>query len=151
VCSGPKSIVDPAATLERLEELGVGVLGYRCDRLPFFLVPKTALELEHRVDQPGQAAAAARARADLGISSTLLLCNPIPAESAMDAAEVSRAVAECEADAERTGIRGKDVTPYLLTCLAERTRGRSLRANLVLLEANAALAAEVAVALSRTP
>ena len=150
VCSGPKSIVDPAATLERLEELGVGVLGYRCDRLPFFLVPETDLELEHRVDEPTGAAAAARARAELGISSTLLLCNPIPPEAAMDASEVANAVAECESAAEREGIRGKDVTPNLLSCLAERTAGASLRANFTLLEANAALAAEVAVALARS-
>jgi pseudouridine-5'-phosphate glycosidase len=150
VCSGPKSIVDPAATLERLEELGVGVLGYRCDRLPFFLVPETDLGLEHRVDRPAEAAAAARARAELGISSTILLCNPIPAEAAMDPGEVASAVAECEAAAAREGIRGKEVTPFLLSCLAERTADASLRANLSLLEANAALAAEIAVALSRS-
>jgi pseudouridylate synthase len=148
VCSGPKSIVDPAATLERLEELGILVVGYGVDRLPFFLSPSSDLELEHRVDDAAAAAALARARRALGVESSILLCNPIPAGYAMDAAVVASAVAECEAEAERRGVRGKDVTPFLLGCLSERTNGASLEANLSLLSANAALAAEVARALA---
>jgi pseudouridine-5'-phosphate glycosidase len=148
VCSGPKSIVDPAATLERLEELGILVAGYGVDRLPFFLSTTSGLELEHRADTPADAAALARARRDLGVETAVLLCNPIPADRAMDAAAVAQAVAACEAEAERRGVRGKDVTPFLLSCLAERTGGASLEANLSLLSANAALAAEVARALA---
>jgi len=147
VCSGPKSIVDPAATLERLEELGILVAGYGVDRLPFFLSRESDLELEHRLDTPAEAAGLARARRELGVESSILLCNPIPADHAMDAAEVASAVEECEAEAERQGVRGKDVTPFLLSCLSERTGGASLEANLSLLSSNAALAAEIARAL----
>jgi pseudouridylate synthase len=147
VCSGPKSIVDPAATLERLEELGVGVIGYRCDRLPFFLVADSGLPLEHRAEDPGQVASASRARAELGVASALLVCNPIPTGAAMDRADVDAAVGHCLALAESSHITGKDVTPFLLSCLAERTKGRSLEANLALLRSNAELAGQVAAAL----
>ena len=145
VCSGPKSILDPAATLERLEELGVGVLGYRCERLPFFLVREAPLDLEHRAEQPAEVAAVAAARQDLRVESTLLVCNPCPPEVALPADRVAQAVARC---LERTaGARGKEVTPFLLACLAEETGGDSLRANLALLESNSALAARIAAAL----
>jgi pseudouridine-5'-phosphate glycosidase len=146
VCSGPKSIVDAAATAERLEGLGVSIIGYGVDRLPFFLAREAPVELEHRVDTSVEAAAALEAALALDTRSTLLLCNPIDAELAMDAAEVAAAAARCEERADREGVRGRALTPFLLACLAEETGGRSLEANLGLLEANARLAAEVAVA-----
>jgi pseudouridine-5'-phosphate glycosidase len=146
VCSGPKSIVDAAATAERLEELGVSILGYGVDRLPFFLAREAPVELEHRVDTPVEAATLLEAALALDTPSTLLLCNPIDAELAMDAAEVAAAAARCEERTDREGVRGRALTPFLLACLAEETGGRSLEANLGLLEANARLAAEVAVA-----
>ena len=145
VCSGPKSILDPAATLERLEEMGVGVLGYRCQRLPFFVVSEAPFELEHRAETPSEVAAVAAARRDLQIESTLLVCNPCPPEVALSADRVARAVARCLERAP--GTRGKEVTPLLLTCLAEETGGDSLRANLALLESNAAVAGRIAAAL----
>ena len=148
VCSGPKSIVDAAATAERLEELGVSIIGYGVDRLPFFLAREAPVELEHRVDTSAEAAAALEASLALDTRSTLLLCNPIDADLAMDAAEVAAAAARCEERADREGVRGRDLTPFLLACLAEETGGRSLETNLGLLEANARLAAEVAVAAS---
>ncbi|MDQ4005144.1 MAG: pseudouridine-5'-phosphate glycosidase [Actinomycetota bacterium] len=144
ICSGPKSILDPVATLERLEELGVGLLGYRTDRLPHFVVRETALILEHRVDDPASVAGVITAQRELGTPSTIVVCNPCPLDAALDAETVEGAVAACAEDATRDGIHGKDITPFLLRCLAERTDGRSLRANLSLLEANAGLAAEVA-------
>ena len=147
VCAGPKSITDPAATLERLEELGVGVVGYGVDRLPFFLAREAPLELEHRVDSPKEAAAVVRARAELADPSALLVCVPIPEESAMDGDEVAAAVRRCEERAAREGIRGKEVTPFLLDCLAEETGGRSLDANVRLLVENARVAAAIAAVL----
>jgi pseudouridine-5'-phosphate glycosidase len=147
VCSGPKSIIDAAATVEKLEELGVALVGYGVDRLPWFLAREApGVELEHRVDTPAAAAAIAGATADLGIQAANLLCNPIPAVDAMDAGEVARASREAEARAERDGVAGKARTPYLLAALAELTDGRSLEANLALLEDNARVAGEVAVA-----
>jgi len=149
VCAGPKSIVDPAATLERLEELGVLVVGYGCDSLPFFLARDAGLPLEHRTDTPADAARIARARLELGVESAVLLCNPIPAGHALDAAVVAQAVAECERRAAAAGVAGKAVTPFLLSSLAEVTGGASLEANLALLGANATLAAQIAVELAR--
>jgi pseudouridine-5'-phosphate glycosidase len=144
VCSGPKSIVDPAATLERLEEIGVTVVGYRTDQLPFFLALDGGLELEHVVSGPPEAASMLRAASDLGTPSALLLCNPIPEEFALDAGEVAAAAVACEEEAERRGVTGKHLTPFLLACMAERTGGATLEANLALLESNARLAGEVA-------
>jgi pseudouridine-5'-phosphate glycosidase len=148
VCSGPKSIVDPVATAEKLEELGVAVLGYRCDHLPFFLAREADVELEHRADTPENVAAIARARDELGARTSLVVGNPIPSSFAMDPTEIAEATRSCEAEARRREISGKRRTPFLLSCMAERTEGRSLEANLALLEANAALAAEIAGALA---
>jgi pseudouridylate synthase len=147
VCSGPKSIVDPLATLERLDEVGVAVIGYRTSHLPHFLAD-TELALEHRANTPSEAAGVARARRELELPAAIVLCNPCPPDSALDPAEVAAAVGGCEEEARRRGLRGKELTPFLLSCMAERTDGASLEANLALLEANAALAAEVAAALA---
>jgi pseudouridine-5'-phosphate glycosidase len=148
VCSGPKSIVDPVATMERLEELGVSVVGYRCDRLPFFVAGYADVPLEHRVDTPAEAAAVALALRRLDVRSSVVLCNPVREGLALDRDVVADAVRACEERAVRQGVRGKDVTPFLLSCLAERTGGEILQANLALLESNAGLAAEVAAALA---
>jgi pseudouridylate synthase len=146
VCGGPKSIVDPAATAERLEELGVTLIGYGVSRLPFFLAREAPVELEHRVDTPDEAAAMLHAAIDLDTRSTILLCNPIPAEVAMDAGEIAAATREAEERAASDGVRGRSRTPYLLTAIAELTGGRSMEANLALLAANAGLAGDVAAA-----
>lgn len=148
VCSGPKSIVDEAATAEKLDELGVGLVGYGVDRLPFFLARESSVELEHRVDSPAEAAALLRAAASLGVESSVVLCNPVPAAHAMDAAVVADATREAEARAVGAGVDGKDRTPFLLAALAELTGGRSLETNLALLEDNARVAGLVAAAVS---
>ena len=148
VCSGPKSIIDPASTAEKLEELGVALVGYGVDRLPFFLARETSVELEHRADTPDAAAAMVRGAFDLGVATTILLCNPVPGPDAMDEDEVATAVAEAEARAQGANVHGKERTPFLLTALAEITGGRSLRANLALLEDNARVAGLVAASLA---
>jgi pseudouridine-5'-phosphate glycosidase len=144
VCSGPKSIIDPVATVERLEELGVVIVGYGTDHLPFFLAREAPVDLEHRADTPEEAAALLRAADELGAPSAILLCRPIRAEAAMDAAEVAAATREAERRADRARVDGKARTPFLLAALAELTEGRSLAANLTLLEDNAALAGAIA-------
>jgi pseudouridine-5'-phosphate glycosidase len=98
------------------------------------------------VDDPAAAAHLVRAQESLGAVAGILLCNPVPAAIALDAATVLNAVRACEDEAERDGVRGKALTPFLLSCVAARTDGSSLEANLSLLESNAKLAAEVAVA-----
>jgi pseudouridine-5'-phosphate glycosidase len=150
VCSGPKSIVDPVATTEKLEEFGVAVVGYGVDRLPFFLARETPVELEHRVDSPAEAAALARAQRLLDVDAALLLCNPIAAEHALDPDELVAATHRAQERMRDEAVGGKAITPFLLRMLAEETGGRSLEANLVLLEDNARLAADVAVELSAT-
>jgi pseudouridine-5'-phosphate glycosidase len=144
VCSGPKSILDPAATLERIDELGLAVIGYRCDRLPFFVTLEAPYPLEHRADAPVEVARAARAAGDLGIRSALLVCNPVPEDAALDAEEVAAAVASCRREAEADGVLGKALTPHLLACLGKTTGGRSVDANVALLESNARLAGQIA-------
>jgi pseudouridine-5'-phosphate glycosidase len=148
VCSGPKSIIDPSATTEKLEELGVALVGYGVDRLPFFLAREAPVELEHRVDTPEQAAAIARAVSELRIPTTVLMCNPIPEAYALDPAEVAAAALQAYARAEREGVHGKARTPFLLAALAQLTDGRSLDANLALLEDNARVAGQIATALN---
>lgn len=146
VCSGPKSIIDPVSTAEKLEELGVAVVGYGVDRLPFFLSREAPVDLEHRLDGPAAAASALAASLALGTDSTLLVCNPVPARAAMDADEIAGAARAAEHRADEAGVAGKARTPFLLAALAELTDGRSLEANLALLEDNARVAAEIAVA-----
>jgi pseudouridine-5'-phosphate glycosidase len=147
VCSGPKSIIDAAATVEKLEELGVAVVGYGVDRLPWFLAREApGVDLEHRVDTPAEAAVLARVTRDLRVEAATLLCNAVPAAAAMEPGEVARVSAQAEARAEGAGVSGKGRTPYLLAALAELTGGRSLEANLALLEDNARVAGEVAAA-----
>lgn len=146
VCSGPKSIIDPVATAEKLEELGVALVGYGVDRLPYFLAREAPVELEHRVDRPDGAARLLHAAIELDTRSTVLLCNPVPGGDAMDPGEVAVAAAEAERRADAAGAHGKARTPFLLSALAELTDGRSLEANLALLEGNARLAGEIAAA-----
>ena len=146
VCSGPKSIVDAVSTAERLEELGVALIGYGTDRLPFFLAREAPVGLEHRADSAHEAAAMLRAADALATRSTLLLCNPIPKSDAMDGDEIAAATAQAERMRADAGVRGKETTPFLLAALAEITQGRSLVANLALLEDNARVAGEIAAA-----
>lgn len=144
VCSGVKSILDVAATVEHLETLSVPLLGYRTDTVPGFYRRSTGLPVQWRVDSPREAADVARAHRDGGT----VLAQPVPAEHEMDGALHDRLLAEGLALVEDRDVRGKDVTPVLLEHLHSGSGGASLAANVALGEANAALAAEVAVALA---
>ena len=148
VCAGAKSILDLPATLERLETLGVTLLGYRTDEFPGFFTASTGLRVPARVDSAGEIAAILRAGRALGRPGAVLVAQPPPEAEALDADDVERAVAEALRAARAGAVRGAAVTPFLLAAVERATAGRSLGANLALLEANAALAAEVAVALS---
>lgn len=144
VCAGPKSILDAAATLERLETLGVPVVGYRSDRLAGFLVPATDLPLPTRVDTPAEVCALLATHSELGLSGGVLVSNPV--SDGLDAAAFATWRAEAERDLQRRGIHGRATTPFLLAAIAERSQGRSVEVNLRLLEENARLAAAIAVA-----
>jgi pseudouridine-5'-phosphate glycosidase len=146
VCAGAKLVLDLALTLERLETLGVPVLGYGTDELPAFYVRSSGLPLSHRVDD---ALAAARvAREQLARGAGIVIAVPIAPADALDRHEAEAEVARALENAERQGIRGAALTPYLLGRLSDATGGRSLAANLSLLRANARIAAQIALALS---
>lgn len=144
VCAGAKSILDLAATLERLDTLGVAVVGYRCSELPGFFTTSTGLPLPARLDTPAEIAHAFRLQRDLGRSTAMLVVQPPPAAEALPSALVDEAVATAHAEARAQGVRGGAVTPFLLAAVERLTGGRSLRTNLALLESNAELAGRVA-------
>lgn len=148
VCSGVKSILDLPATLEFLETASVTVAAYRQDTLPGFYVADTGLPAPWRFDAPEEVAEAFLAMRRLGLPGALVLANPPDPETALDPAEHEALLAAAERDAAAAGVRGKDLTPFLLARLAARSGGRTVRANRRLLARNAALAAEVAVALA---
>ena len=149
ICAGVKSILDVAATLERLETLNVGVIGYRTDRFPGFYLADSGHPVDWRVDTPAQAADVLRARRRLGTDGYgLVLANPIAPGDEIDRALHDRVLAAGLTAAETQGVRGKDVTPFLLDFFHRQTHGASIAANVALLLSNARLAAEVAAALA---
>jgi pseudouridylate synthase len=151
VCAGVKSILDVGATLERLETLGVGVLGYRTDRFPGFYLADSGHEVAWRVESADEVAAVLAARARVGTAGLgLILANPIAAADELDRALHDRLLESGLAAAARDGVHGKDVTPYLLDWFHRESDGESLRANVTLVRANARLAAEVASAYAET-
>lgn len=147
VCSGVKSVLDIGRTLEYLETQGVPVVGYGTDRLPAFFTPSSGFPVDYRADTPADVAAALRTKQQLGLSGGVVIANPIPAEHALDGDEIDAVIADAIKEMEQLGITGKDTTPFLLGKIAERTEGRSLRANIELVVNNARLAAEIAGAL----
>lgn len=148
VCSGVKSLLDVPATLERLETLGVPVLGYRVDEFPAFYLSSSGVRLDWRVEGPAEVAAAVRARAELGVPGAVLVANPVPAAAAMDPGLHEEALASALAAARREGVRGKAVTPFLLARFHAATAGASLATNVALIRSNADLAARIALALA---
>ncbi len=148
VCAGAKSILDLPATLERLETLGITVVGYRTDELPGFFTRTSGLRLTARAGSVGEIVAIHRAARALGRPQATLVVQPPPESVALSQEVVDRAVSEALEEARRTGVRGAATTPFLLGAVLRATEGRSLLANLGLLEENAALAAQIAVALA---
>ena len=146
VCAGAKSILDLPATLERLETLGVTVVGFRTTEFPAFFSASSGLAV-HAVESAEEIVDIERAQRRLGRREALLVVQPPPAEHALLAAEVESAVAQALSDARVAGVHGAAVTPFLLAAVERQTSGRTLIANVALLEANARLAAEIAVAM----
>jgi len=147
VAAGVKSILDVGATLERLESLGVAVVGYGTDRFPGFYRADSGFPVDWRVDSPEEVAAIMAARATLGTDgAALLVANPVGEEDQVDADLHDRVLAEGLAAATEAGIRGKDVTPFLLERFHRETGGESLRSNVAIILANAQLGARIAAA-----
>ena len=148
VCAGAKTILDLPATWERLDTLGVPVLGVGTEEFPGFFTANTNIPLSVSVSTAADVARIASAHFALGRTQSVLVVQPPPASVALGADVVARAVDVAMSRAIRDGVRGGAVTPYLLTEVARETGGKSLETNLALLEANAALAAEIAGHLS---
>lgn len=147
VCSGAKIVLDLPSTREWLETYGVTVVGYQCDEFPAFYSARSGLPVDTRANTPADVVAIYRAQRALKIESALLLTVPVPAEVEVPADQLQSALEGALTSAERNGITGRDLTPFLLGHMAERSGGVTLRANIALLENNARIAAEIAVAL----
>ncbi len=148
VCAGVKSILDVPATLERLETLGVAVVGFGTDAFPGFYRSDSGCPVDARLDSVDEVAAVVQARHDLGTAAALVVANPLPVEEQVDAGLHERLLSEGLAAAEAAGVRGKAVTPFLLEHFHRESGGESLRANVAIILGNAALAARIAVAVA---
>jgi pseudouridine-5'-phosphate glycosidase len=144
VCAGVKSILDVAATLERLETAGVTVIGYRTDRFPGFYVSDSGSPVPATVVGPDEVARVMRAADGLGLTSAILVANPVPVADQLDPAVHDAAVGDALRAAEQQGIRGPRLTPFLLDHLQQATRGASLAANIAAVSNNTAVAADIA-------
>ena len=141
ICAGAKSILDLGLTLEYLETKGVPVIGYGTYELPAFYTRTSGLHTDYRLDTPEELAQAFRAKLDMGLKGGMLVTNPIPEEYSMDPKVINAAIDEALKEAEAKGIRGKEVTPFLLARIKDITGGDSLASNIQLVLNNAKLAA----------
>ena len=149
VSAGAKAILDLPKTFERLESLGVPVVGYGTDMLPAFWSRTSTVESPMRLNTPEAIAHFERTRRAIGGGiGGMLITNPVPESAEIPVAEMAVTIAQAQADANAEGVHGKEVTPYLLQRILELTDGRSLVTNIALVEHNAHLAARIAVALA---
>jgi len=145
VSAGVKSVLDIAATLERLETLSVPVVGYRTTVFPSFWLTESAYTIDWSVDSPAQVAAIMRSQDALGHGQGIVVANPIPRDQQWDPIEHDRVLLEALAAADAAGIHGKAVTPFLLGFIVTASEGRSLEVNLDLARNNVRLAAQIAI------
>jgi pseudouridine-5'-phosphate glycosidase len=146
VTAGAKAILDLPLTLERLETDGVPVIGFGTGEFPAFYSRSSGLKVPMRAETPEEVAAIMRSKWDLGLRGAIVVANPIPVADEIPASEIEPVIAAALAEADRLGIRGKDVTPFLLAEIVKATKGRSLQANIALVKNNAKVAAEIAAA-----
>ena len=146
ICAGVKSILDVPATLERLETLAITLVGYKTNAFPGFYLTDSGYTLEHRVDSPAEIAEIIKARTSVGtLTKALVVANPV--EKEMDKARHDEILASGLAKAEKEGITGKAVTPFLLEHFHTTSKGESLAINTEIIKSNCLLAAQIAVAL----
>lgn len=149
VCAGPKSILDLNLTMEYLETKGVAVIGYGTNELPAFFTRKSGIKVCYRMDSALEIAKTLKAKSDMGLTGGMLITNPIPEEYSMDATVINEAIDKAILEAEERGIKGKDITPFLLDKIQKITGGNSLASNIQLVLNNARLASQIAVELSK--
>ena len=147
VCAGCKSILDLKLTLEYLETKGVPVIGYGTEELPAFYTDRSGLKVDYRLDTPKEVADAFSCKLAIGVNGGMLVANPIPKQYAMDPDVINATIEQAVKDADTLGIKGKELTPYLLDHIQKLTGGKSLESNIRLVYNNAALAAQIACCL----
>jgi pseudouridine-5'-phosphate glycosidase len=150
VCSGAKIVLDLPATREWLETHGITVVGYGTDEMPAFYSRRSGLPVDVRVDSPQEVADVFKARSALKLEGATLVCVPVPAESELPAERLDAVLNEALAEAAKRKIAGRELTPFLLSYMAEGSGGVTLRANIALLENNARVAADIALAIMRS-
>lgn len=149
VCAGAKSILDLNLTMEYLETKGVAVIGYGTDELPAFFTRESGIKVGYRMDTPKEIAKSMKAKEDMGLEGGMLVTNPIPEEYSMDVEVIGEAIDKAVKEAEDLGVKGKDITPFLLDKIQKITGGDSLASNIQLVLNNARLASQIAVELSK--
>lgn len=149
VCAGAKAILDLGLTLEYLETKGVPVIGYQTEQLPAFWTRTSEFKVDYRVDTAKEIAELTLAKWDLNINGGVLVANPIPESYSMDADFINEAIQKALIEAQSQGIQGKATTPFLLSKIKDLTEGKSLESNIQLVYNNVALAADIAVEMTR--
>lgn len=149
VCSGPKAILDIPLTLEYLETKGVPVIGYQTKNLPLFYSRDSKYQLEQSCSTPEEVANIIHVYDKLHLNQGTIITNPIPSEYSLDANMMEQYIEQAVAECEKQGIKGKQITPFLLAKIVELTHGKSLEANIALIKNNAKVAAQIALALNK--
>lgn len=148
VCAGVKSILDIGLTLEKLETLGVPVIGYKTSSFPSFFTRDSGFGVDYTFDSPSDIAKMIRTKWDLSLEGGILIANPIPEEFEADGHMIDAAISRALLDADKQNIRGKFITPFLLDRIKNLTQGKSLDANIALVKNNVKLASKIAINLS---
>lgn len=144
VCSGAKIVLDLPATREWLETNSITVVGYRCDEMPAFYSRMSGLPIDVRCDSPEEVAHLFATQRQLEVRSALLVTVPVPSEAEVEQSFLNKVLEDSLGQAERNRISGRDLTPFLLAQMSQRSDGATLRANIALLENNARIAAQIA-------
>jgi pseudouridine-5'-phosphate glycosidase len=148
VCSGAKIVLDLTATREWLETYGITVVGYQCEEMPAFYSRRSGLPIDVRADSPDYVAEIFRAQQGLALESALLVTVPVPEEFEVPAENLERALDAALQEAESRKVAGRELTPFLLSRMAQASEGATLKANIALLENNARIASQIAAALT---
>src|SRR5690554_5488728 len=148
VCAGAKSILDLGLTLEYLETKGVPVIGYKTEEFPAFYTRESGFKVNYKMDSPLEIAKALKVKDELRLKGAVLIANPIPEEYSMDKTEIDKVIEDAVEEANSLGVKGKDITPFLLDKIQKITEGRSLESNIQLVYNNAKLGAQIARELS---
>ncbi|HYF82074.1 MAG TPA: pseudouridine-5'-phosphate glycosidase [Clostridia bacterium] len=149
VCAGVKAILDIGLTLEQLETLGVPVIGYGTDDFPAFYTRKSGFKVPMRVNNPQDCAKVLKTKWNLKLDGGVIIANPIPEQYEAQREDIDKAIEIALLEADKNGIKGKEVTPYLLDKIKDITSGKSLEANMALVKNNALVAAQIAVEYSK--